>query len=292
MATIPHPADKLHPQIKREIAEAFLQRWAKALEKAGKPTYSQDDIAWLAENDPDSILQKEFGGIVGESYWDRLEAHLAKVYAGKTTIISPTDRPGPRLPMPQEFFGWVPIGGPRDYPDPRFCSELEGLLAFRLYWPLWKLGIPLDFKYPVTEVDKRNAQAAEYERRKIKPLLRKSRRQAAMLAKLSNELVEAEKANPRYPVPWGEQGPDLENSHVKTFRGIGNLARFAGRLIDELPRSRRGRKKKHSKDELIRTLKTAGLSDAKIGEALWLLGQEGAGDRRERVRQCRRRMKT
>jgi hypothetical protein len=211
------------------------------------------------------------------------------VYAGKTTIVGPTGPKAPRLPMPAGFVPWGRIGGPGDYPDPRFCSEIEGLLAFGIYWPLWKLGIPLDFKYPLLDEDTRTPEAATHERRRIRPLIKKARRLAAALEETSDELVEAEKVNPRYRHRWFDAAPDLEFSRVKAFGAVRTIAKYAGQLLDRFPRQRRGPKKKYSKDDLVKRLKALGLSHAKVGEALKLLGLEGAGNARERARQRLRR---
>jgi len=292
MARVRDPQPRLHPQIKREIAEAWLTRWFEALGAAGLHKFPPGSASWLAENDPDSVLRDKFGGLPeGRSYWDRLEAHLAKVYAGKTTIASTDARRAPRLPIPAGWVPWAKIGGPRDYPDPRFCSEIEGLLEFGIYWPLWKLGIPLDFTYPAGWADRTESEVVDYERRKIKPLLKKARRRAALLERTAVELVEAEKANPRYRT-WGSDSPRLESSHVQAFDGVRAAAHYAGALIPRLPRQKRGPKKAYSKDDLVKRLKALDLSDAAVAEALKLLGLEGAGDARERIRLRRRRLAT
>ena len=290
MARVRDPQPRLHPQIKREIAEAWLTRWFEALGAAGLYKFPPGAASSLAANDPDSVLRDKFGGLLGgTSRWDRLEAHLAKMYAGKTTIASTDAREAPRLPMPAGWVPWAKLGGPRDYPDPRFCSEIEGLLEFEIYWPLWKLGIPLDFKYPTDLVDRTESEAAVYERQKIRPLLRLARRRAALLERTAVELVEAEKANPRYRT-WGSDSPRLESSHVKAFDGVRAAAYYAGALMARLPRQKRGPKKAYSKDDLVKRLKALDLSDAEVAEALKLLGWEGAGDARERIRQRRRRL--
>lgn len=290
MAIVRDHEPKLHPQIKREIAEACWTEQMRAIEAVQGQTLPAGAASWFAENYPDTALRERFGGLLGgESYWDRLEAHLARAYAGKTTIVASDTRKAPRLPVPHVLVPWGKLGQ-KDYPDPRFCSEIQGLLEFGIYWPLWKLGIPLDFKYPLSDTEKRTSEAATYRRQRIKPLLDRARQLAVSLEQTAEGLLEAERENPSYRSVYSDK-PFMESPNLRWFKGAKNLARLAKEWIDRAGYVKKGRPPESTKNDLAKRLAELGLDDKSLAEAFKLLGLEGAGDAKDRVRQRRRRQK-
>ena len=199
-----------------------------------------------------------------------------------------------------------------DYPPPDKCTAEEGHRHYGGYYDLWKLGVPLDFAYPldfrpppsiyadaadralaqkIADMPGRKQWIAEYEQKTRNPLLKKALQLTIRLQKTMERLIEAERRHPRYQISLYDE-PFSESPHIGYFSDIKDSARSASRDLHLAGYVKRGRRSDTVRNQIVKSLGELGLGDTKIGKALRILGFRGNEDpglAKDRVRKYRKR---
>jgi len=197
-------------------------------------------------------------------------------------------------------------------PPPEECTDEQGHHHYGGYYDLWKLGVPLDFEYPVdfspppsiypdeddralaqkiAEMPSRKDWIAEYEQKTRKPLLKKALQLTIRLQEAMEVLIEVERQHPRYRISLYDE-PFTESSHIHFFSEIEDSAKFASRDLHLAGYVKRGRRSDTVRNQIVKSLGELGLGDTKIGKALRILGFRGNEDpglAKDRVRKYRKR---
>ena len=256
----------------------------------------------------------EEGGVFDEEKFFRIYPHLRRrrelLRAWRETLP-----PGER-PKPFRFLPWLGLGDrEEDYPPPERCTPEDGRLLYGGYYDLWKLGVPLDFQYPVdfspspsfydTDEDRRLAEsfanskskapsreerAAEYEQKVKKPLLRKARKLLTELESTMEKLIGVEGQHPRYRSPYSPE-PFMESPELREIKGLKSLAWYGRSRLDRIGHVKKGRRGDTVRNELLNRLQSQGLGKRQIEAVFVKLGLAEAGNEGERIRQRLRRQK-
>jgi hypothetical protein len=216
------------------------------------------------------------------------------------------------------YLPWLMTGtSEKDYPPPENCTEEEGRRRYGEFFNLWKLGVPLDFKYPVgfrfpdsfcsfgvehaparwheTLAPAKSSsallvEAAEYDQTTMKPLYEKARLLAIQLEKAIDKLMAAGKQHPlhksRFLPKWCR-----EYSHLPQLAEIKEHARHAATWLGLPGHTKKGRRPDSIRNDIVARLGSHGLGPTKIEAALKILGLASAGNERERIRQVLRRQR-
>lgn len=221
-------------------------------------------------------------------------------------------------PKPFRFLPWLRLGeSEEDYPPPESCSPEDGRLLYGKHYDLWKLGVPLDFRYSVdfvfpssfhdaewesgsnflaeigesnSKAQSREERAAEYEKKVKKPLLRKARKLLTELQSTMEKLIGIEERHPRYRTIYSPD-PFMESPELPELKGLKSLAWYGKSRLDRIGYVKKGRRGDAIKNEMLKRLRALGMGDKRATAVLKMLGLEGAGDAVDRVRQRRRRQK-